>query len=101
MTHDEQVRRVAKELEIRPREVESVIESIGEHDGQLRPEVLSRFIRMKNRLERQLGGQASLRMWLKRKNLSLDNRTPIELLAEGRLDVLERVEQALEAVQFG
>ncbi len=64
-------------------------------------EFIKRTDQVRRDLAYQLGGDEMLQAWLRTENGGLDGKQPVELLEEGRIDVLERIEKALKGLQFG
>jgi hypothetical protein len=58
---------------------------------------LNRVDRVTTGLARQLGGNDILRKWAHTPITAFGNRKPVDVLAEGRVEPLERLEAVLEA----
>ncbi|MBV9719228.1 MAG: DUF2384 domain-containing protein [Candidatus Eremiobacteraeota bacterium] len=91
------LKRVALGFDVDERVVHNAIEK--------QPISLADFVerseRVRRGLEHELGGEETLKAWLKTENHGLDDERPIEFFKDGRIDVLERVEKALKGLQFG
>jgi hypothetical protein len=61
---------------------------------------IRRADRLRRGLEKELGGNDAVRVWLKAENRGLKGKRPVEFLETGQIDVLERVQQALHGLQF-
>ena len=57
---------------------------------------LKRVNRVTNGLERELGGKDILRKWAHTPIMAFGNRKPVDILAEGRVEPLERLQAVLE-----
>ncbi len=62
--------------------------------------IVHRLVQLSDGLRRELGGPEPLQRWMRSKNLGLDGQRPVDLLTEGDIDVLERVRDALQGLQF-
>lgn len=61
---------------------------------------IRRADKLRRGLEKELGGNNAVRVWLKTQNRGLKGRRPVEFLESGQIDVLERVQRALHGLQF-
>ena len=61
---------------------------------------LKRVSRVATGLEKELGGQAMLRKWAHSKVRALDDQRPVDVLAKGKVDALERVQKVLKRGVF-
>jgi hypothetical protein len=59
-------------------------------------DTVRRIGRVRAGLEKQLGGAEYLKTWSHCKVTALDGRRPADVLAEGRVAVLERIQKVLE-----
>lgn len=62
--------------------------------------VIKRLEKVRAGLELELGGENIVQDWLQQKNVALEDRRPVDLLADGRVEVLERIHKALKTSQF-
>jgi uncharacterized protein (DUF2384 family) len=58
---------------------------------------LKRVTRVTSGLERELGGRDILRKWAHTPIMAFGNRKPIDILVEGHVEPLERLQAVLEA----
>jgi hypothetical protein len=63
-------------------------------------DALKRVSRIASGLEKELGGRVMLREWAHAKIRALDDQRPIDVLAKGKVDTLERIQKVLKRGVF-
>ncbi len=69
-------------------------------DAKGRAELLLRASRVTKSLEEQLGGRDALHVWAETPLPALGQRRPVDVLSEGRITPLERLDRVLKAGVF-
>jgi uncharacterized protein (DUF2384 family) len=94
-----QVIQLAGQLGVESRTVET---AIAPRSGLSKSLAFTRLRGVRRDLERAFqNDNEALRRWMQQPNEALDNKKPVELLEEGRIDVLERVRDAITSLSFG
>ena len=94
-----QVMQLASKLGV---ETEAVEHAIAPRSGVSKTAAFSRLNGVTRDLERSFqGDNDALQRWMQQPNEALDGETPVELLEEGRIEVLERVRDAIKSLSFG
>jgi hypothetical protein len=94
-----QVLQLADKLGVQSGMVET---AISPRSGMTKTDAYTRLNSVHRDLKRAFqNDNAAFQRWMKQPNEALDNKTPAELLQEGRIDVLERVRDAITSLSFG
>jgi hypothetical protein len=94
---EQSLRQIAHQFDVEPALVRNAVDHATASTHQMRSEVVIRLQVATDDLVRELGGRASLQTWSREAIPALGGTRPIDILAAGKIGVLERVGKVLSA----